>query len=310
VRAMQLMALTAAMAAIRAAAGDPTDMSAPPPARGAPAAIVCQLEDEATVLLPGSNSRQALKLLDVLPAGSVVTTQRGATVVLGLANGVRYRLMAGTTIEVLEDGLEASQGSAEPLTPVSQVVELAPIVLRWDDFGVGASSRIRGDTPGREPSGLSPPPGARVLSHAVTLSYPGLEGYSGFVVTVRKGCGEPIFQSHTSDLRLSLPPGLLEADQTYHWSVKTEDNGRPPETVSAAFSTLGEDALRARASIDDLAMTSNDPSLWVLLAGLDYSMWLDDVACQDLSHAAAHGANAKHIAELRQLMACGPSADL
>jgi len=278
-----------------------------PPARATPAkpeaaAIVCLLEGEVTATGPDAKEAVELELLDVLPDGTRVAASAGGWAVLGFADGRRVRLEESSEALVTPAGLELVAGAATPLPPVPALAKLAPVVLGARSRRVATYRPRSLASPGVLE--VRPPQGALVLPGVTTVELNQPCGSGPWTITVRDATGHAVHRAEAAGPSAVIPEGVLEPGQSYYWTLQAREPCPRSSTPGAVLTTLDADALAARDVLAASIESSHDPATAVLLAGFDYVLWRDDLACRRLHVASEEGAGRTSIARLEKRMSC------
>jgi hypothetical protein len=262
-------------------------------------AIVSELRGSATVREDGKPER-VVQLYDWVAERATLSVAKRSRVVLVLATGERFELAENARVTILRSGLPISP-TVRMLPAVSPIPVVPPIASSTEGGSgtnampraVSAAVRIRGSS-----FGNLYPSGNTTIADQTTLRFDGPKAASTFRITVNDEKGTPIFDAKTGEGHVVVPPGVLQADRTYAWSVTVADDSVSAE-AEATFQTLPASTVDARGSF--VASLRNDSVRdLALLARIDERLGLLNEARDELSAAAKQAPDDR---QLRRMLA-------
>jgi len=270
-------------------------------AAGPAVAMVSFLAGSAWIQRSGQSNMVAL--FDPLRVGDVLVSRHDSNVVIGFANGTRYRLRGDFQAEVAADGLQPGRGEIEALETVSAMPDLLPLAADTARSASAGAVPLRHNT--SELLKLYPAAGDALPATGAVLRFTAIPGIEHYRVEVQNRNGYTILALQTLQPQVDVSPGVLEAGAGYHWQVRTLDPDLPSIANSASFRTLDKSEIRERqALLRQTVGNQASADLILLLAALDRHLGMRREACLGLQRAASLQPAAQSIARARLRFSC------
>jgi hypothetical protein len=252
----------------------------PGQASQAPAAVVYALQGKASCAHANA-PRLALRLLDRLPAGAVLTVGPGSRLAIAFTSGRRWILGAGARVTLGAADLAGRTGDVRALPPVPPL-RLAPIARENRPGPRAGAVRIRGLAIGD----LYPRQCAAVPAEETVLLFAPVPGATRYRIAVRDRQGRSVFAAEAPAPPVAVPAGTLLPGRRYSWSVTTVDLPGGIARGEGEILTLGEEDARARREARAVLAAEGADAL-PLLAEIDRGRGLFREARQELREALA-----------------------
>jgi len=250
-----------------------------------------------------SGRLKKVALFDPLRVGDVLVSQHDSNVVIGFANGTRYRLHGDFRAVIAADGLQPKRGEIEALETVSAMPDLLPLAADTARSASAGAVPLRHNT--SDLFKLYPATGDALPATGAVLRFTAIPGIEHYRVEVQNRDGYTILSLQTLQPKVDVSPGVLEAGASYHWQVRTLDSDLPSMAISASFRTLDTAEIRERqALLRQTASNHAGADLILVLAALDRHLGLRREACLGLQRAASLQPAAQSIARARLRFAC------
>jgi len=229
---------------------------------------------------PGGPVR-GVNSLDWLAPGEALEVAAKSSVTLVLLNGSRYRLGGAARATVTAGSLQGVRGPVELLSKLPPLPSIASIA--------GGVARASGAVRFRNPSKIGsfyPREGVVVLPDLARLSFSTVARASIYQVDLIDEDENSLLRRRTVNGSVEVPPGVLRPGSRYSWRVRALGDIGVIAEAGAAFSTIGETELQARANFADmLRQVAGGAAALAVLGEIDFQLGLIEEARREFQAA-------------------------
>ena len=239
------------------------------------AGLVSELSGEASIVLtPGGKSVRAQRF-DTIAVGAIFATGPKSHAVIVLAGGQRFELGANARATITVTQLASRSG------PVKELPSFPPLpkLVALDDSrpaGAPGGVRLRDTSIG----GLRP-------SHFVTLAertvirFDPVGGASRYAIEIENEAGKRVFTTESTSQEVVVPPGVLEPQRMYYWSVQTLDKVGATARGTSGFRTLSAENAQLRRTLRQSVESEGDANALAFVAEVDRRLGLYEEALDE-----------------------------